>query len=200
MNEARHRKRSPAPERSPAREPSDAAELQGGATAPAAAKTATGFIQLPRGATDYTTYSPADRQFGTPQTIATVSEVAKDFHAANPELKFSVGDLSLADGAKMPEHEAHRSGRNILLGSRDRHCPAPMQREAEQGRQSGKVSACGLRTQRMRSRAPAVPRAKGNTTLPVSARPLGGRSAAALLGCGGPARAGGVAEADRTTA
>lgn len=80
-----------------------------------AQETATGFEQLPQNTSDYNHYAAADRQFGTPNTIDVVIDVARTVHADDANLTFAVGDISFADGREMPPHKAHRRGRNVDL-------------------------------------------------------------------------------------
>lgn len=73
-----------------------------------------GFTQLPQtGGVGYYSYSVADEQFGTTETIKTLQEVAATFHALRPELLIGIGDISFRDGHKMPPHKSHINGRNI---------------------------------------------------------------------------------------
>jgi hypothetical protein len=77
-----------------------------------------GFEQLPQvdpgdNSADYYSYSEARKQYGTPKTIRTLQDVAQTFHAARPDLRIGIGDISFRDGNPMPPHTSHRSGRNI---------------------------------------------------------------------------------------
>lgn len=76
-----------------------------------------GFIQLlqvdPQDDTaGYYTYSEARKQYGTFATIILLQEVAQTFHSTLPELRIGIGAISLRDGAPMPPHISHRTGRN----------------------------------------------------------------------------------------
>ncbi|MBS1790424.1 MAG: penicillin-insensitive murein endopeptidase [Acidobacteria bacterium] len=76
--------------------------------------TGLGYVQLPQGAEDgYYSYSVADNQFGTAETIKTLQEVAAQFHALRPDLLIGIGDISFRDGHKMPPHKSHINGRNM---------------------------------------------------------------------------------------
>lgn len=76
--------------------------------------TGLGYVQLPQeGGDGYYSYSVADNQFGTPETIKTLQEVASQFHALRPNLLIGIGDISFRDGHKMPPHKSHINGRNI---------------------------------------------------------------------------------------
>jgi len=79
-----------------------------------------GFVRLPQVDPEdddagYYSYSPARQQFGTPATIAMLTEAAQEFHGLRPDLRVGIGDISLRDGGPMPPHTSHRSGRNIDL-------------------------------------------------------------------------------------
>jgi hypothetical protein len=77
-----------------------------------------GFKQLPQvdpgdNQAGHYSYSEARKQYGTPKTIRTLQDVAQTYHAARPDLRIGIGDISFLDGNPMPPHTSHRSGRNI---------------------------------------------------------------------------------------
>lgn len=71
-----------------------------------------GYIVLPQVCGNgYYSYSTMDRQFGTPATVATLIEVAKQFAAHYPTVQIGIGDMSFKNGAHMAPHVTHRNGR-----------------------------------------------------------------------------------------
>jgi penicillin-insensitive murein endopeptidase len=73
-----------------------------------------GYIVLPQvcAGNGYYSYSTMDRQFGTPQTVATLLEISHQFTELYPEMQVGIGDMSFANGAHMAPHVTHRNGRN----------------------------------------------------------------------------------------
>jgi penicillin-insensitive murein endopeptidase len=72
-----------------------------------------GYIVLPQVCGNgYYSYSTIDRQFGTPQNVATLIEVCQQFTELYPTMQVGIGDMSFANGAHMAPHETHRNGRN----------------------------------------------------------------------------------------
>lgn len=73
------------------------------------------FELLPAVGPGYYIFSPSARQYGTPATIDTLLDIARQQNWNIPGLPIGIGDISLKDGSKMPPHHAHRHGRNVDL-------------------------------------------------------------------------------------
>lgn len=69
------------------------------------------FVQLPGDGEGYYSYSSRDRQWGTPRTIQSIVTVAARLSRAGIEI--GVGNLSFANGARMPPHTSHRRGIDV---------------------------------------------------------------------------------------
>lgn len=73
-----------------------------------------GLVLLPQECgLGYYSYSSFDKQYGTPATIKMLQEVAQSFYLNRPNLLIGIGDISFRNGAEMPPHQSHRTGRNI---------------------------------------------------------------------------------------
>jgi len=71
------------------------------------------FVLLPQVRSDgYYSYSPVQRQYGTPATVKTLVSVCKKFALKYPGVSVAIGDMSFTDGASMSPHKSHRSGRD----------------------------------------------------------------------------------------
>jgi Putative peptidoglycan binding domain/Penicillin-insensitive murein endopeptidase len=72
-----------------------------------------GYVILPQVCgSGYYSYSSSGSQFGTPATVQALVRVCRKFAKKYPNLEVGIGDMSFADGAKMPPHKTHRNGRN----------------------------------------------------------------------------------------
>ncbi|MFO0947894.1 MAG: penicillin-insensitive murein endopeptidase [Planctomycetota bacterium] len=77
-------------------------------------RTGWSFIVLPKElGKGYYSYSPSDRQYGTPATIQALCEVARTVHFNDPTHPIGIGDISFANGGKMSPHASHRRGRHV---------------------------------------------------------------------------------------
>ncbi|HVV88506.1 MAG TPA: penicillin-insensitive murein endopeptidase, partial [Kofleriaceae bacterium] len=57
------------------------------------------------------------RSWGTPETVAAVTDVLRSFRATHPELHtLAIGDLSQHGGGRITEHRSHQSGRDVDIG------------------------------------------------------------------------------------
>ena len=80
----------------------------------------TPLSRIPHGAIDVplpvgpliASYKSPTHQFGTQRTIELIRRVAEDFHRETG-LVLRVGDISARDSGDIPDHRAHRNGRNI---------------------------------------------------------------------------------------
>jgi len=61
----------------------------------------------------YYPISSMDRQYGTPDTIRTLQDVAGQFRIKLPHLPIGIGDISFAAGGAMIPHQSHRRGTNV---------------------------------------------------------------------------------------
>ncbi len=72
-----------------------------------------GYALLPQvSGNGYYSYSPMERQYGTPAAIAAFIRICKAFAKKYPQLQVGIGDMSFADGSQMKPHKTHRNGRN----------------------------------------------------------------------------------------
>ena len=72
------------------------------------------LVQLPQQCGfGYYSYSSGDRQYGTPETIKALQQVAMTFRNNLPAVQIGIGDMSFVDGRVMSPHQSHRSGRNV---------------------------------------------------------------------------------------
>jgi peptidoglycan hydrolase-like protein with peptidoglycan-binding domain len=69
------------------------------------------FVQLPGSGNGYYLYSNQDKQWGTPSTIQSIQTVAESLLAAG--ITIGVGDISYANGGRMPPHASHRRGIDV---------------------------------------------------------------------------------------
>lgn len=56
-----------------------------------------------------------DRQWGTPETIAALQDIAGQFELSYPLKPMAIGDISFRFGGKMPPHGTHREGKHVDL-------------------------------------------------------------------------------------
>jgi hypothetical protein len=56
-----------------------------------------------------------ERQWGTPATIKTLQDVAKQFSLNYPMKPIAIGDISFRLGGQMPPHGTHREGKHVDL-------------------------------------------------------------------------------------
>jgi penicillin-insensitive murein DD-endopeptidase len=64
----------------------------------------------------YYSFSPAANQFGTQQTIDTITAVGRQWQLNMSTRPFGAGDISLKGGGSMPGHTTgHRLGKNVDL-------------------------------------------------------------------------------------
>jgi peptidoglycan hydrolase-like protein with peptidoglycan-binding domain len=71
----------------------------------------TAFVQLPGEGEGYYLYTTRDKQFGTPATIQSIKDLGINLKPHGIEI--AVGDISFANGAKMPPHDSHRRGIDV---------------------------------------------------------------------------------------
>lgn len=78
-----------------------------------------GFVQLPQNSTEFKQNggSPGSQQWGTPETIALLEGVAKEWNKRHPTLKIMYGDISLINGGVFGQHESHTVGIDIDVTS-----------------------------------------------------------------------------------
>jgi peptidoglycan hydrolase-like protein with peptidoglycan-binding domain len=69
------------------------------------------FVQLPGSGNGYYLYSNRDKQWGTPSTIQSIRTAAESLLKAG--ITLGVGDISYANGARMPPHDSHRRGTDV---------------------------------------------------------------------------------------
>ncbi|MEP7121143.1 MAG: penicillin-insensitive murein endopeptidase [Byssovorax sp.] len=69
------------------------------------------FAQLTADDGSFYTYSNADRLWGTPATLQAIRTLATALNAAG--IVIGVGDISFAQGARMPPHASHRRGIDV---------------------------------------------------------------------------------------
>jgi hypothetical protein len=78
------------------------------------AATALELLQLPQiSGHGYYSYSSADRQFGTVDTIQAISDVASSFCFNMPRIQIGIGDISFEHGGQMSPHVSHRKGLQV---------------------------------------------------------------------------------------
>lgn len=72
------------------------------------------LVQLPQVCGfGYYSYSAADREFGTDDTIQTIRDVAQTFRLNLPDVQIGIGDISLEHGGHMSPHSSHRNGQQV---------------------------------------------------------------------------------------
>jgi murein endopeptidase len=69
------------------------------------------FVQLPADGEGYYLYGGADKAWGTPAALQSVKTLAANLKKAGVEI--GVGDISFANGARMPPHKSHRRGIDV---------------------------------------------------------------------------------------
>lgn len=69
------------------------------------------FVQLGANATDYYCYAARDRQWGTPATIQSIRTLAANLFRVG--IVIGVGEISFANGGRMPPHASHRRGTDV---------------------------------------------------------------------------------------
>lgn len=69
------------------------------------------FIQLASDGEGYYRYSSDDKAWGTPTTLQSVKTLAASLKKAGIEI--GVGNISFANGARMPPHKSHRRGVDV---------------------------------------------------------------------------------------
>lgn len=69
------------------------------------------FVQLPGNAADYYCYANQDRRWGTPSTIQSVRNLAAALFRNG--IVIGIGELSFANGGRMPPHASHRRGIDV---------------------------------------------------------------------------------------
>jgi len=69
------------------------------------------FVQLPGTGQGYYLYSNQDKQWGTPSAIQSIRNLAENLR--NAEITIGIGDISFANGARMPPHASHRRGIDV---------------------------------------------------------------------------------------
>lgn len=69
------------------------------------------FVQLPADGEGYYRYSSDEKAWGTPSTIQSVKNLAASLKKAGIEI--GVGNISFANGARIPPHKSHRRGVDV---------------------------------------------------------------------------------------
>lgn len=85
-----------------------------GAAPPPPPVSTAGFVQLPASGTGFTSYSPADRRWGTPAMVYGLIAGAQDWATDHPDRpRMGVGDLSLINGGPISGHVSHQVGKDV---------------------------------------------------------------------------------------
>ena len=69
------------------------------------------FVELPGAGNGYYLYSNQDKQWGTPSAIQSIQVLAESLIKAG--ITIGVGDISYANGGRMPPHASHRRGIDV---------------------------------------------------------------------------------------
>lgn len=70
------------------------------------------LVELPQDGTDYYSYAPSREQFGTSDTIGSMTQVARRV-LEEIGVEIGIGDISLDGGGRMPGHRSHRFGLDV---------------------------------------------------------------------------------------